>query len=166
MTMLWASTVDALEKLEREGESLGLTDDDASAAALGQRLQRLRTWLGAVEEVIAELQQRGEQAEVLAAAIERGRSLLEEGRGNLGLDTAELPRGFDRELARLEVRIDTTRFRSRQSCRWSSGRSLNARPQRIDGRAGGVQAVLPVPPAVQRGAADAGLRPLPRMVPL
>lgn len=40
--------------------------------------------------------------------IRQAEELLQEGKSGLGLDSDELPRGFDKELAKLQARLETT----------------------------------------------------------
>ena len=39
----------------------------------------------------------------MAQSIQQAQGLLEQGRNGLGLEPSQLPRGFDKELGRLEV---------------------------------------------------------------
>lgn len=61
----------------------------------------LREWSSSLwKEAIAVMQEAGVSKKVIEEATSQARALLKEGRS---FETASLPRGFEKELARLEV---------------------------------------------------------------
>ena len=91
----------------------GITDHKAVPESAELRKQILSLW----KEAIVVIQEAGVSKKAIDEATSQARALLKEGRS---FETASLPRGFEKELARLEVspQMDDIRIR------WSASQGL------------------------------------------
>lgn len=74
------------------------------------------------------VQENGQDTELVLGYIKQAEELLREGQTGLGLEAADLPRGFDKELAKLEVSLCLLLIPSQSHRLVGGGENLISKP--------------------------------------